>query len=71
MPRRLGDHAARLYRLEWADMQLRVLRDNITPDIAPGTSRKIRSTLKSLAGAINHARAMCRRERKGAVNGRV
>jgi hypothetical protein len=66
MPR-LIDHGARLCKLEWADLQLRVLRDNITPEIAPGTARKIRSTLKSLAGAINHTRAMARRERERAT----
>jgi hypothetical protein len=45
-------------KLVWAQMQLRVLRDNITPDVAPRVAKKVRRLLKSVDGAIRHAERM-------------
>ena len=45
----------RLFKLAWAEDELKRIRYHITRDIAPGSARKIRSALKSIQGAIRNA----------------
>lgn len=44
--------------LVWAQNELRRVRDNMVRARAPKTLEKLRSTLKSLDGAIRHAERM-------------
>jgi hypothetical protein len=50
----LGRHC----KLIWAQRELRGVRDNITPDVAPQAAKAIRRALKSLDGAIRHNQRM-------------
>lgn len=52
---RIKNHQLSYAKLIWAKLELLKLRDQITPEIAPGVARKIRSCLKSVDGAIRNA----------------
>jgi hypothetical protein len=52
--RRISEPNA-LEKLIWAQNELRRVRDNITPDVAPRVARKVRALLKSVDGAIRNA----------------
>ena len=59
----------RLFKLVWAENELKRIRDHITSDIAPGSARKIRSALKSVQGAIRNAERFSRPECTGMSGG--
>ena len=44
-----------LEKLVWAQNELRRVRGQITPDVAPQVARRIRALLKSVDGAIRNA----------------
>lgn len=59
---RKTDPGMRLCRIVWSINELRRVRDNLTPAIAPQSARRIRALLKSLDGARRHAENMIVRQ---------
>jgi hypothetical protein len=49
-----SDEPGRYCKLVWAQRELRLVRDNITRDVAPQAAKAIRRALTSLDGAIRH-----------------
>lgn len=65
-PRRinLSDAAMRVRKLVVAEHDLRIVCNFVTLDVAPKTAAKLRSALKSIAGAIRHAERMAAKDRR-------
>lgn len=56
----MREYPANYTKLVWAQRQTRVVRDNITPAVAPRVAIKVRRLLKSIDGAIRHAERMAK-----------
>lgn len=64
-------HPNALTKLLWAETQIRLLCDNITPAIAPRVAPRVRALLKSVQGAIRNAHAQAARANRATLAGRA